>query len=141
VVGSKFKQGDILSYPYLWEWQAEKGEMEGRKERPVCVALPLRREGVTHLFLLAVSGTPPRPEQKGVSIPEIERRRAGLKEWKEAWVIIDECNYDIAERSFHLDPSQNARGRFSESFTKRIKDSLRNAIEDQSMIRIDRTVE
>lgn len=136
-----FKQGDIITYPYLWRWQAEHGETEGRKDRPVCVALPLRKRNVTHLFLLAITSTPPRPEQTAVPIPETETRRAGLKDWKDGWVIIDECNYDVAEQSFYLDTSHAPLGRFSEAFTNQIKGALRAAIETKSMTRIDRTPE
>lgn len=141
VAALKLMQGDVLSYPYLWRWQAEKGETEGRKDRPVCLALPLHKRGVTHLFLLAITGTPPREEQTTLAIPEIERRRAGLKDWKEAWIVIDECNYDVAERSFHLDLSQAVLGRFSEAFTERIKSALRAVVEGGSMARINRTAD
>jgi len=137
----KLKQGVVLSYPYLWHWQANQGETEGRKDRPVCLALPLQKNGVTHLFLLAITGTAPRPEQTTIPIPEIEKHRGGLRDWKEGWVVLDECNYDIAEYSFYLDASQAALGRFSEAFTARIKSALRAAIESQSLTRIDRTAD
>jgi hypothetical protein len=116
-----FKQGEVLYYPYLWSWQADRGESEGRKLRPVCLALPLHKDGRTHLFLLAVTGTAPNPGQATMAIPDIEKRRAGLKAWKEGWVVLDECNYDIAQLSFYLDTSQAPLGRFSEAFTTRIK--------------------
>jgi hypothetical protein len=136
---SSRKQGEVLSYPYLWAWQSNQGETEGRKDRPVCLALPLHKDGITHLFLLAITATPPRPEQTTLAIPEIEKRRAGLRDWKEAWIVIDECYYDVAEHSFYLDTSQAPLGRFSEAFTARIKSALRGALETRSMKRIDRT--
>ena len=134
------KQGEIFAYPFLWRRQAAKGETEGRKDRPVCLALPLRKAGRTHVFLLAITGTPPSRLQTALVIPETERRRAGLSVWKEGWVILDECNYDIAEQSFYLDMSQVVLGRFSEAFTARIKAALRIIIETQSLTRVDRTV-
>lgn len=141
MASTPLKQGTILAYSYLWAWQSNKGETEGRKTRPVCLALPIQKNGITHLFLLAITGTPPRPEQTALEIPEIEKRRGGLKDWKDGWIIIDECNYDIAEKSFYLDNSQPALGRFSEAFTSRIKTALRAAAENHSLTRIDRTTD
>lgn len=138
---SDIRQGVVLVYPYLWHWQAERGETAGRKDRPVCIALPLRKDGVTHLFMLAITGTRPNGERAVLEIPEIEKRRAGLKDWKKGWVIIDECNYDIAERSFHLNLTTAPLGRFSEAFTGQIKDALRNAIMAGSLQRIDRAAD
>ncbi len=134
------RQGDVFLYPYLWNWQADKGEAEGRKDRPVCLALPLRKVGLTHVFLLAITGTPPQQGQRAIAIPEIEKRRAGLKQWKNGWIILGECNYDIVEHSFCLDPSQPVLGRFSDAFTARIKTELRAIIESGALARIDRTV-
>lgn len=136
-----FRQGDIRIYPYLWRWQAARGETAGRKDRPVCVALPLQKNGVTHLFLLAITSTPPGANRVAIEIPEIEARRGGLKGWKQGWVLVDECNYDIAERSFHLDKTVPALGRFSETFTERIKAELRVAVEAGSLRQIDRTTD
>lgn len=141
MMGPDLRQGLVLVYPYLWHWQAHRGETAGRKNRPVCIALPLRRDGVTHLFLLAITGTRPDDGRAALEIPETEKRRAGLKEWKRGWVIIDECNYDIAERSFHLDFETTPMGRFSEAFTGQIKDALRNAITAGSLQRIDRAAD
>ena len=138
---ARLRQGDVLSYPYLWAWQADRGETEGRKDRPVCLALPLLKNRLPHLFLLAITGTRPSPEQAVLEIPEIEKRRAGLKDWKEGWVIIDECNYDIAETSLYFETTQGVLGRFSEAFTSRIKNALRTAIQSRSMQRIDRTAD
>lgn len=52
--------GDVWRHPYRWAWQAECGEMEGRKTRPVTLAavLPIAST-TTHLYLLPITGTPP----------------------------------------------------------------------------------
>lgn len=38
---SKFRRGDIVSYPYLWRWQSAANPMRdhGEKDRPVCMIL------------------------------------------------------------------------------------------------------
>ena len=34
------KAGDVWRYPYLWGWQAKRGETEGRKTRTVAGSMP-----------------------------------------------------------------------------------------------------
>ena len=116
------RHGAVFTYPYLWKWQFERNETEGRKDRPVCVLLAVvaEQDGLTHLGLLAISSQPPRHGQKAVVIPEMECRRAGLDEWKQGWITVSEYNYDIAERSYYFDPNQQPIGRFSRSFMQRL---------------------
>ncbi len=78
------------------------------------------RDNLTHLVLLAISSQPPGGEQAALEIPDIERRRAGLSDWRRAWITISEYNYDIAERSWYLDVNQHPLGRFSKPFMIRL---------------------
>ena len=112
------RPGTIVTYPYLWRWQRDRGETEGRKERPVCVVVAVRSEkdAVTHLALLAISSQPPHPDRTRLEVPEIECRRGGLSTLKRAWISIDEYNYDIAEHSYYFDMRQEPLGRFSKQF-------------------------
>lgn len=72
------RPGLVIRYPYLWRRQRERGESDGRKERPVCLVIAVRgREDLTHLALLAISSQPPGGEQAALEIPDTERRRAG----------------------------------------------------------------
>ncbi len=122
--------GEIISaYPYLWLWQRDRFETEGRKERPVCVAVAVKGvDGLTHLALLAITGTPPRADQRAVEIPPLEIRRIGLKEHKQAWIIVSEYNYDILEKSFSLDIRTGRKetvARFSQDHVARIPANAR----------------
>jgi hypothetical protein len=83
---ASIETGDVVpAYPYLWLRQSWRGEEEGRKRRPVCVTVAIRAtDGLTHLALLAITGTPPRAEQRAVEIPPLELRRIGLSEFKQA---------------------------------------------------------
>ena len=114
----EFRPGEIVLYPYLWKRQHAQGETEGRKDPPVCVVVAVRgqQDNLTSLALLAISSQPPIAEQPALKVPEIECRRAGLSEFRRAWVSIGEYNYDVAERSFYLDPALPVLGRFSKSF-------------------------
>ena len=121
-MSADLRSGAIVTYPYLWRWQHERGESEGRKERPVCVVLAVHdpKSGMTHLALLAISSRPPNSDQRAIEVPQIECRRAGLSELKQAWVTVSEYNYDVAERSFYLEPDEPVLGRFSKSFMMRL---------------------
>jgi hypothetical protein len=123
-------QASVVEYPYLWRDQEQHGETEGRKARPVCLALSVRSEqtGEHHLLLLAISSQPPRAEQSAIEIPETERRRSGLTRYPTAWIVTSEYNYDIAERSFYYDPVRPVLGRFSPRFMRQIAAALRQSM-------------
>jgi hypothetical protein len=110
--------GSVIRYPYLWRSQRDEGETEGRKNRPVCLAVhgPHPSGAGTALILLAISTKPMRGDQAAIPIPEIECRRAGLDPALEGWVYVDEYNLDVAERSFHYAPGEPVLGRFSARF-------------------------
>jgi len=131
--------GSIVFYPYLWKWQRERGETEGRKERPVCVVIAVRspRDHLTHLALLAISSRAPGADQTALEIPEIECRRGGLSDFKQAWITVNEYNYDIVERSYYLHPHQPVLGRFSKPFMMRVAAAFAPLFEERQA-RIDR---
>lgn len=111
-------EGDVWHYPYLWRWQKKRGETEGRKDRPVSfVAVVKNRRGETVLFILPITGTEPGHERVAIEIPKTEIRRAGLDSDKRLWLILDEFNVDLLERSFYLEPSARI-GKFSPAFRK-----------------------
>ncbi len=112
--------GSVIRYPYLWAWQRDKGETEGRKGRPVCMVLAIPKGNQTNLILLAISGTPPRSDQTALEIPQLECRRAGIREWKDAWITVSEFNHDLAEVSFYYDPSAEVLGSFSKGFLAKV---------------------
>ena len=131
--------GTLVVYPYLWKRQAAQGETEGRKDRPVSVLIAVRgaRDDLTHLALLAISSQQPRDADTALEVPEIERRRGGLSEFKAAWITVDEYNYDIAEKSWYLDPHPHVLGRFSKSFTTRVAAACKHHFARKD-VRVDR---
>ena len=131
--------GAIIEYPYLWASQANAGETEGRKDRPVCVTLSVFEEATNahHLLLLAISSQPPRPGQQAIEVPRMERRRTGLLRYPAAWVVTSEYNYDIAERSFYLEPGAPVIGVFSSTFMRCVATALRSTLM-RGLGRVDR---
>ena len=114
--------GDIVeNYPYLWRRQALAGETEGRKFRPVCVALTVAHaKGLTHLALLPISGQAPIADQRALELPPLELRRIGFDTGKPLWLYVSEYNYDILEKSFYLEPDPAPKRRLSASFMKKV---------------------
>ncbi len=118
----KFLPGEVIDYPYLWAWQHDRGETEGRKIRPICVVIAVRgaTDGSTHLLLLAITTQPPQANRVAIKVSDIECRRAGLSELKRCWIVVDEYNHDVAERSWYIEPQSKPLGRFSKAFMMKI---------------------
>ncbi|QPB22874.1 hypothetical protein [Rhizobium sp. 007] len=75
-----FVKGDIVTYPYLWRWQDDKGQEHGEKDRPVCLLLAMRDDkDNTHILLLPISSAPPYSGQTALEIPALELKRAKLR--------------------------------------------------------------
>jgi hypothetical protein len=110
------RTGCVVRYPYLWVREAERGETEGRKPRPVAVGVRIiRPKGDDLLVLFPITSQPPSPDRFAVEIPEMEKRRAGLDATLRLWIILDEYNQDSVGRSFYLEP-EPPLGRFSKAF-------------------------
>ena len=114
--------GDIVeNYLYLWRRQALAGETEGRKFRPVCLALAVvDAKKLTHLALLPISGQQPAVSQRALELPPLEIRRIGFATGKPLWLYVSEYNYDILEKSFYIEPEPGPRPRLSANFMKKV---------------------
>ena len=114
------KAGQVFGYHYLWKWQATRGETEGRKKRPSCVAVVVVNEAGKHvLFIAAITSKEPRPDQVGIAVPETEARRAKLDVSIPLWGMVNALNADVLESSYTLD-ERSPRGAFSPAFTDKI---------------------
>ena len=96
--------GDVFTYPFLWKRQQIQGETEGRKPRPVCMAVTtVNTEGNTLLFIVPITTLPPSDGRIAVEVPVIEAKRAGLDTGNPCWVMLDEYNSDVFERSYFFE--------------------------------------
>lgn len=89
---------------------------------PACVVVAVRgaNDGLTHLALLAITTQPLQADRVALEVSDIECRRAGLTEFKRCWIVVDEYNYDVAERSWYIEPEAKTLGRFSKAFMMKI---------------------
>lgn len=136
-----FTDGHVVAYPYLWKWQADRGQEEGEKERPTCLVIAVKDkvQNLTHLVILPISGTPPKSGQTAIEIPSLELKRAGLTDAKRGWITVSEYNYDILERSWDFPVNRPPIGRFSRSFLKQIQKAFLPTLRSKQG-RIDRTL-
>jgi hypothetical protein len=74
--------------------EAERGETEGRKPRPVAVGVRIAKpKGEDLLVLFPITSQPPAYDRFAVAIPEMEKRRAGLDASLRLWIVLDEAAY------------------------------------------------
>lgn len=82
---------DVLSYAYLWADEADKGQEEGLKDRPVVVVVAREIVG-DRIQLLVAPVTHRQPEEgQGIEMPPPVRRHLGL-DTERSWIITDELN-------------------------------------------------
>jgi hypothetical protein len=116
--------GQVFRYPFLWKLEQLTGETEGRKTRPVCIAITVARsDGETVVFILPITTQPPLPTRKFIEVPQIESQRVGLDTHVRKWIMLDEINTDILERSYVWE-DRTPIGTFSSVFTSKIQSNL-----------------
>ncbi|NOX74109.1 MAG: hypothetical protein GXP03_11005 [Alphaproteobacteria bacterium] len=133
------KAGDVWDYPYLWARQARAGEESGRKNRPCAVSICIqRKDGNTGIVFLAITSQLPNNTTVAIEVPETERKRANLSKEKRLWVVVDEHNQDIFEKSYYLEP-QSQIGSFSSRFKNEIQTEFVQAIKARKSFAVSRT--
>jgi len=118
---SDFPQaGQVFDYHYLWVREARKGQTEGRKKRPSCMAVvSVDDQGQHVLFIAPITTKSPVGDTVALEIPETEAYRAKLSTDVPLWVVVSELNADILEQSYVLE-DRTPRGRFGPAFTKAV---------------------
>ena len=129
--------GDVWRYDYLWRWQHDGGETEGRKRRPTAMVAVIKASDGTFLFILPITSSPPMAGRMALEVPQIERRRAGLDDIP-LWVMIDEYNFDRLESSFYFDPKARV-GRFGSTFHRKVLEAFTSAARSHLVKRVPRT--
>ncbi len=83
--------GLLISYAYLWDYEARDGQEEGRKDRPCVITLAVERQpdGETVVIVLPVTHRSPTEAAAAVEIPATVKRHLGLDDAR-SWVVISE---------------------------------------------------
>jgi hypothetical protein len=93
----------VISYSYLWEREARKGQEEGTKYRPCAIVLSTdTAEGKKRVQILPVTHSPPSNDEPAIEIPAAIKRHLKLDDHP-SWILTGEYNqflwpgYDLAE--------------------------------------------
>ncbi|MEK7661327.1 MAG: type II toxin-antitoxin system PemK/MazF family toxin [Pseudomonadota bacterium] len=93
--------GLVISYSYLWRNQQEKGNAEGRKNRPCVIILAVENKaGETKVTVAPITSSALKNAADGVEVPLEVKKHLGLDSGN-SWIIITEVNqfvwpgYDI----------------------------------------------
>ena len=91
--------GLVISYSYLWKEEEERGQVEGRKDRPCAIVLAVDQAGPQptghkQVAVVPITHSPPRDPNVAVEIPPRVKEHLGL-DAERSWVILDEVNVFI----------------------------------------------
>ncbi|MCF4130085.1 hypothetical protein [Methylobacterium sp. SyP6R] len=134
--------GLVVRYSFLWPREHGRGEREGRKDRPVCLVVPVNvAPGAVVVFPITTQD--PLPGRIAVAVPETERRRLKLPGDRPCWIMLDEANGDVMPGSFHLVPFEThplryAYGRFSPAFMRVVLRTMAEAIRARQLRMVQR---
>jgi hypothetical protein len=83
--------GLVISYAYVWNYEARRGQEEGRKDRPCVIALAVERQtnGETVVTVLPVTHRTPEHAAAAIEIPRAVKQHLGL-DAERSWVIVSE---------------------------------------------------
>jgi hypothetical protein len=83
--------GLIISYSYVWDYEAQGGQEEGRKDRPCVIALTVERQpdGETLVTVLPITHRPPEDAAAAIEIPFAIKRHLGLDDSR-SWIVVSE---------------------------------------------------
>ncbi|SDR61333.1 hypothetical protein SAMN05519103_07408 [Rhizobiales bacterium GAS113] len=85
--------GLVISYAYLWHYEHQAGQEEGRKDRPSVIVLAVQREvdDTIIVTVLPITHAMPANPAAAIEIPAPVKRHLGLDDAR-SWIIIDEGN-------------------------------------------------
>jgi hypothetical protein len=90
------KPGLVISYSYLWSEEAERGQVEGRKDRPCAIVLALADSDsepgkCTEVAVVPITHSPPHDLGAAIEIPGRVKQHLGL-DADRSWVVLGEFN-------------------------------------------------
>jgi hypothetical protein len=88
--------GLVISYSYLWKEEEERGQVEGRKDRPCAIVLAVddpdpKADGRTQVAVAPITHSPLHDPNVAVEIPLRVKEHLGLDSGR-SWVILEEVN-------------------------------------------------
>lgn len=85
--------GMVIRYAYLWADERDRGNEEGRKDRPALVlaVAVVTDSGQTEVLVLAITHARPRRSSDAIPFPPHLKQAIGLDD-EPAWIVTTEAN-------------------------------------------------
>jgi hypothetical protein len=88
--------GLVISYSYLWKEEEERGQVEGRKDRPCAIILAIDHPdpalaGRKQVAVVPITHSAPHDPGVTIEIPLRVKQHLGLDNDR-SWVVLDEIN-------------------------------------------------
>jgi hypothetical protein len=85
--------GLVISYAYLWRHEHNRGQEEGRKDRPSVILLCVENAaaGRQRVTVAAITHTPPHRDAIALELPLAVKQHLGLDQHR-SWIMLDEVN-------------------------------------------------
>lgn len=108
--------GLVISYAYLWRHEHNRGQEEGRKDRPCVIILAVEKpQGDTvRVTVAAVTHSPPHSDTIALEMPPKVKQHLGLDD-ERSWIVLDEVN-QFDWPGFDLRPAPNRGGKYVYGF-------------------------
>lgn len=136
--------GLVIRYSYLWQWEYERGQEEGVKDRPCAVVTVVtNNQGNKAVTVLPVTHTPPSDAALAVEIPHATKQRLGLDDAR-SWVVLTEANRfawpgpDVRMKE-PGDPASIAYGLLPHALSKKIIKKFGDVVEARLARMVPRT--
>ena len=108
--------GLVISYAYLWRHEHNRGQEEGRKDRPCLIVLSVESSGrpSPRVTVAAITHAPPLAGAFAVELPLKVKQHLGLDDQR-SWIVLDEVN-QFDWPGFDLRPIPGRSDRFAYGF-------------------------
>jgi hypothetical protein len=108
--------GLVISYAYLWHDEHERGQEEGRKDRPSVIVLAVERasDDATVVTVLPITHRAPEDRAAAVEIPAPVKELLGLDRAR-SWIVVSEGN-EFVWPGYGLRPVPGSRARYDYGF-------------------------
>lgn len=107
--------GLVISYNYLWRYEQQRGQEEGRKRRPCVIVLAVEEDGgAVRVTTVPITHSPPEREQEAIEIPLRVKRHLGLDS-ERSWIVCSEVNRFVWP-GFDLQPIAGKPGCYDYGF-------------------------
>jgi mRNA-degrading endonuclease toxin of MazEF toxin-antitoxin module len=133
--------GLVVRYDYLWTDQHLSGMVEGSKDRPCAVVLPLGLDpkGRQLVIVTGITHTKPKSAEMGIEIPQHVKRILGL-DGARSWIIVSEVNVvDWSDPGFvPVKLGQWSYGALPKALAIRVRNAISERAKSKSLGQVNR---